>query len=175
MDVKLREIKREDFPLLLAWAHIKEVWTYLPTSRKSENLTWEGHFSWWESRISRVDWMILVNFGYGARPVGVVHVKDLETDHPEVGLYIGEVTLWGKGISRRALELVIERVNRPRLWAVIHPENKRSIRLFTDLGFKKEGRARNGQDLYKYSSGRPKIPVPVLETGDRRSLIPVPA
>ena len=105
MSVYLRELKKSDLELLLAWAHISEIWEYLPTSRRGEKLTWEKHFQWWTNRQNRIDWMII----YDGRSVGVVHVCNLDTDYPEIGLYIGEVTLWGKGIGKKALELALKK------------------------------------------------------------------
>lgn len=174
MDVKLKPVRRDDFPLLLAWAHISEIWTYLPTSRSSEKLTWESHNQWWSVRKDRVDWMILVNFGHGKRPVGMVHVEGFNTEKPEIGLYIGEVALWGKGIGEQAIRLAIKATHLPSLWAVIHPKNINSIRLFHKVGFIKVGGARDEQDLYEYTIGGSEIAIPASKIGDRRSPQPIP-
>lgn len=151
MHVRLRELNETDLPLLLAWAYIKEIWTYLPTSRQNENLTWEQHFKWWLERKNRRDWMIQVEDDTpGPRSVGVVHV-DYHRRPPEVGLYIGEISLWGHGVGGSTLKKVIGRVieeNYRVISAVIHPKNRRSIRLFTSLGFEKAGPGREGQDEY---------------------------
>ena len=160
MNVDLRELRDTDLPLLLAWAHIKEIWTYLPTSRRDEQLTWEEHLKWFETRKNRVDWMIT----YLKRPVGVVHIDGINGECPEIGLYIGEITLWGRGIGYLVLDLAmgqaVTRLGIKKLCAVIHPDNIRSIRLFTRLGFKKAGGARYGQDLYECSLDRPQEAVP---------------
>lgn len=154
MSVSLRELKAEDLPLLLAWAHIREIWEYLPTSRKNENLTWVDHLLWFKSRINRVDWVIT----YWNRPVGVIHIRGLDGEYPEIGLYIGETTLWGAGIGRLALSLAMEqavtKLGIKKLDAVIHPENLRSVHLFKELGFERVGGARNGQGLYERSLSR---------------------
>jgi len=176
MNVSLQELRDTDLPLLLAWAHIKEIWTYLPTSRAGENLTWESHFGWWRSREDRMDWMIRVNLdAYGPRPVGVV-IANLRSS--EIGLYLGEVTLWGKGIGKEALRLGTLRMfhmEHKVIVAVIHPDNLRSIKLFTGLGFRKVGKARGGQDEYRLdfrTSSRSEGTVSEYSERARRSLQP---
>lgn len=152
MNVSLRELRDTDLPLLLAWSHIKEIWTYLPTAREGEHLTWEAHFNWWKSRTQRADWVILANTdNYGPRPVGVVHG---ELTSGEIGIYIGETTLWGAGIGKKAIEIVLQKMKArgfDSVWAVVHPENERSQRLFAKASFEKRGKGRNDQDLYVYS------------------------
>ena len=178
--VNLRDLREEDLPLLLAWAHISPIWDYLPTTRKSEKLTWGKHNEWFYSKRGiRLDWMIMVEDKYWkSRPVGVVHVVDTDKPYPEIGLYIGEMGLWGKGAGKDALGLGIREMERyphvEGLHAVIHPENKRSIRLFTSLGFKKIGESRKEQDLYEYTFDRPPGPVPQHQIGGRLSYSPSP-
>ena len=149
MRTTLREVTSADLPLMLAWAHIKEVWKYLPTARHGENLTWENHWRWWNSREQRKDWMIEVDSDdYGFRPVGVV-IGNLKSG--EIGLYIGETTLWGHGIGLEALKRGVVQMGNlgfERIWAVVHPKNKRSQRLFIRAGFTKKGKGRRRQDLY---------------------------
>ena len=179
MNVSLRELRSEDLPLLLAWAHIKEIWTYLPTSRAGENLTWESHFDWWRSRRDRMDWMILANLdAYGPRSVGVVHISELGSPWPEIGLYMGEVTLWEKGIGKDSLSMAMDRacqMGLKRLRATIHPYNVRSVKLFKSLGFKKVDEARKGQHRYEYTFGGPEITIPVYQARNRRGYQPIPA
>jgi len=148
--VTLRPIRETDLPLMLAWGNIPEIWKYLPTSRKGEGLTWETHHNWFVNRKRRVDYMIDIG-----RPVGVIHATDyLSSDSPvkipEIGLYIGETGVWGQRIGKQALAQMLELLPQPVAYAVIHPRNKRSIRLFTSLRFKKVGKARKGQDLYLF-------------------------
>lgn len=148
--VTLRPIRESDLPLMLAWGNMPEIWEYLPSSRKGEKLTWENHLIWFVNRRNRVDYMIDIG-----RPVGVIHATDyLSSDSPvkipEIGLYIGEPGLWGQGVGKQALAQMLDLLPQPVAYAVIHPRNKRSIRLFTSLRFKKVQKARKGQDLYLF-------------------------
>jgi RimJ/RimL family protein N-acetyltransferase len=148
MQVVLRRLAEEDLPLLLAWSRIPEIWKFLPTSRRKEKLTWEKHHAWFHNRKARSDFIIDIG-----RPVGVIHVDYEQDFYPEIGLYIGEPDLWGQGIGKKALQQILERCPDPVAYAVIHPKNKRSIRLFTSLGFHRVGKARNGQHLYQIKFG----------------------
>ena len=171
MQVTIREVTPEDLPIMLAWAHIKEIWEWLPTSRKGEVLTWENHFNWWQLRVNRLDWMIMVETDeYGPRPVGIVivNLKSLE-----LGIYIGEVMLWGQGVARRALSQVIMKLTHQghtKFCAMVHPKNERSQALFTGLGFIKVGKGRRDQDLYELdlnTHGGPEVTVSAEQTRDK--------
>ena len=182
LKVDLKPLDDTDLPILLAWAHIPEIWRYLPTSRQNEKLTWDDHNKWFYfKRNNRFDWLILVDDRkWKSRPVGVVHAVEVNREYPEVGLYIGDTNLWGKfGIGRKALGLVMERIVYysyiKGLHAVIHPENKKSIRLFTNFGFIKIGKAREGQELYEYTFNRPEVAIPLNQEGDRLSYQQSPA
>ena len=182
-EVTLRLISEGDLPLLLAWAWIPQVWEYLPTSREGEKLTWDSHLRWWKRRKNRVDWLISADRKH-PHPVGVVHINDLDKEYPEIGLYIGEVTLWGKGIGTQALEEGIHRMDTICKWgrrpykglhAVIHPENVTSVKLFTGVGFIKIGEARKEQGLYEYPFNRPEVTVSLDQVRNRLSYKPSPA
>jgi len=153
MDVTLKPLKDSELELLFAWRKIPEIWKYLP-SYDVEGLTWPQHYAWFHStRGSRVDWVVFVDDGYTKkRAVGSTHVDLLDTNSPEVGIFIVDKSVWGKGVGYRALKWTVDEVIRKghrELFAVIHPDNLRSIRLFQKAKFIRVGEARNGQDLYK--------------------------
>ncbi len=161
--VTIRPIEVTDLPIMLAWGQNSEIWKYMPTSRRGEKLTWEKHHEWFVKRTSRADFMIIAKGTHDAwaRAVGVVHVTNSQHPAPEVGLYIGETTLWGQGIGKRALSLVLDILfishSAQKVYAVIHPRNKRSVKLFTSAGFKKVGKARHGQGLYLFEIPAPEV------------------
>ena len=163
-EVGLRPLDVADLPILLAWAHIPKIWEYLPTSRREEGLTWEGHWNWWVYRENRVDWMIVVREDdYGPRPVGVIHIIKMDSPWPEIGLYLGDIALWERGVGKMALGIAMDKachMGLGRLKAVIHPLNERSVRLFKSLGFKKKDEARRGQHRYEYSFSGSTDPIP---------------
>ena len=151
MKVSLREASDNDLELLLAWGTHPQVTRFLPS--RPPALTWELHHAWWKTKQHRMDWLILVDDGKTRpRAVGEVHIRDLNTPSPEIGLYIGEVALWGKGIGRQALEEAMRWAwahGVKKVQAVIHARNRRSHPLFKGLGFVRVGTGRKGQWLYE--------------------------
>ena len=115
---------------------------------------WESHVRWWESRRDRKDWIIVVEDTLGGRPVGSIYATDLDQEAPEIGLYIGEVSAWGKGIASQALHLAVRQLYKMkyrRIRAYIKEGHTSSQRLFTRLGFCLVGQEADGA-WYKLST-----------------------
>ena len=137
----------KDLPLVLAWRSIPEVVELLPR-QKERPLPWETQISWWRRRKNRMDWMVY----YYGRPVGTVHFEAAGKT-PEVGIMIGEVGLWGKGVGRLALRSLLDTLFYgasllDMVCALVRPGNERSHRLFKSLGFRQQGTGRDGQACY---------------------------
>jgi RimJ/RimL family protein N-acetyltransferase len=128
---------------------------YLPSA--PTQMSWEAEWDWWVGRRNRADRMVEVEYwrvsapdyhanppGRAAtRPIGVVHC-DRETG--EVGILMGERSLWGLGLGKQALLMFLEElVGEPHIWALVHPAHEASLALFHRLGFKDAGEGRNGQ------------------------------
>lgn len=152
-----------DEALLLAWRQDRQVMKYLPSA--PELPTWADHYRhlqngnttyYWVSATEKIKRYsgsakdvdaYLVDEVLTVRVVGVVHFKR----DGEVGILIGEKAIWGKGVGKKALALLLEKlpVGTP-LWAVIHPENIASQKVFEANGFRCTKEAgRNGQLLYR--------------------------
>ena len=126
--------------LLLAWRNDADVTRFMPSAHV---LTWEEHWEWWRTRMNRRDFLIFYD---GIRAVGVVHY----TFDGEVGILIGEKTLWSRGIGTAALALLLTVLPPQRgMWAAIHSENIASQRVFTKAGFVNTHEPeRNGQERW---------------------------
>lgn len=122
-----------DLELILAWRSNPEVYKWFYQQRGP--LVWEDHIKFWSSDKKRKDWIIL----YNGRKVGSVFVSFLDLDNvPDVGIYVGETTLWGKGVGTAALELVkdwLRQNNFKEAQARIHKKNTMSKLLFEKVGF----------------------------------------
>mgnify|MGYP001564806631 CR=1 FL=1 len=150
MQIELREVSESDLELIFAWRSNPEVVKYLPS--RPETFTWEHHWDWWNGRKNRLDWLIQLDDGM-TRPryIGVAHIANMQAV-PEVGLYIGEQGLWGRGTGFAVLNLLIENAtlyNYLRLLAHIHKKNKVSLHMYEKAGFIRVGEGRNGQWLYE--------------------------
>lgn len=121
-----RPVQIEDLELLLAWRSNPEVYEHF--REQTAPLSWDDHLSWFASReTDRHDYVI----GYKGRRVGSINLSP----DSYVGVFIGEVDLWGEGIGSAAVEWICQRHSREEFYAEIHETNTQSRRLFEDCGF----------------------------------------
>ena len=159
--VTLQEATLGDLELLLAWRSIPAVHEHF--TQQSAPPTWEEHVRWWSQRTERKDWIILLHDGDEVRRVGAANASRLGQSMPEVGLYIGELSLWGKHVGEYALREVLSWLGQRAYgscWAGIREDNDRSRRLFERVGFRyagydSPGRLRYELELSASAVGRP--------------------
>jgi len=143
MNIYLRPLIEVDYPLTMAWRSNPLV--YEGFYQQEEPLKWEEHINWIRSR--NQDWRNFIVM-YDDRPVGIVTVCQLDYWSPEIGYYIGEVSLWGKGIGKEAVRLGLEYIKnygRDYCHTTVLENNERSIRLLKSLGFEYMDEAREGE------------------------------
>lgn len=140
---RLTDVKFEDLELILAWRNDEEITKWMPTTKKK--ISWEEEVEWWrEASSGRIGLYLIVH--EGQRRVGYVHYSPRDG---EVGVIIGEKTLWGKGVGKRAIGLLVERIENRPLYAHIHPMNYASHGVFRANGFKAtEREGRSGQQVW---------------------------
>jgi RimJ/RimL family protein N-acetyltransferase len=127
----------------MAWRSNPLVYEGFYTQR--EPLTWEEHFTWWNTNgKQRKQYMII----YNGRKVGTLAIAQLDHWTPEIGYMIGEVSLWGHGVAKEAVRQSCEML---KSWGykythtTVLESNTRSVKLLESLGFKKLGEARKGE------------------------------
>ncbi|MFW9920974.1 MAG: GNAT family N-acetyltransferase [Candidatus Thorarchaeota archaeon] len=148
--VQLYPFSNDDLELMMAWRSHPEVYRYFLLQEGP--LIWEDHYRFWNSRQDRYDWIINYDDGICKRKVGSINVSKLSSEEPEVGIFIGEITLMKKGIGKEALRLIVEWLKGERYGqacAYISKDNLPSQKLFSSLGFKKSAEAHNGVE-WKY-------------------------
>jgi RimJ/RimL family protein N-acetyltransferase len=129
VNVELRKAGLDDLELMLAWRSNPRI--YRNFRDQDEPLKWEEHIQWFCTRSpKRRDYII----EYQGRRIGVVAIAR----SGDVGIYIGEETLWGEGLATDALKLACERISDRSLHAQIHTENEASQHLFEKCGFEHE-------------------------------------
>lgn len=145
--IHLQPATEEDLELLMAWRSHPDVYRYF--YMQDGPLKWEEHYRFWNSRHDRVDWIIYLDDGNRKRKVGSVNATNLSNDIPEIGIFIGEVTLMGKGIGTLALSLVVQWLRTrgySRVRARISKDNTPSQRLFASIGFEEKGEIHDGAE-----------------------------
>lgn len=142
-DVELVEATDDDIELCMAWRSNPLIYNGFYTQKAP--LTWGEHIAWWYSR--NQDWRQFIIQYYG-RNVGVVTIGQLDHWSPEIGYYIGEVTLWGQGVGRKAVLAALEWLRgqgKRYCHTTVLESNTRSLRLLQGLGFHTLGMAREGE------------------------------
>lgn len=148
--VSLREANDDDIELMMAWRSNPLV--YCGFYSQHEPLKYKEHYAWWKSRRNRRDWIIVLDDGEHTRDVGVVNVSSLDSDSPEVGVYVGEVTAWGRAIGRRAVSLAIHWLHAngyKKARALVLKDNPASLSLFEAVGFRRISEGREGEWVYE--------------------------
>lgn len=151
MKVSLRSATDRDLELMMAWRSSPLVFQGFYTQRQP--LEWDEHVGWWFSR--NKDWRTFI-IEYAGRDVGTVTIGNLDHWCPELGVMIGETTLWGRGIGTAAIEEAIKWL---REYAISYPyivacrttikdSNIASKKLFLKCDFKWMAVARSGESWY---------------------------
>jgi RimJ/RimL family protein N-acetyltransferase len=74
--------------------------------------------------------------------IGISQI-DLKNSHAEIGLTIGDKSLWGKGygsdLVRAALKYCFQTLNLNKVYLDVWEENERAIRCYANAGFKSDG------------------------------------
>ena len=143
MNIYLRPQEDRDYPLTMAWRSHPLV--YEGSYSQVEPLEWEEHTNWIRSR--NRDWHAFIIM-YDNRPVGILNFTQLDHWEPEIGVYIGEVSLWGKGVGKEAVRLGLEYIKaqgKESCHTTILESNERALRLFKSLGFKEICEPRKGE------------------------------
>jgi len=133
LNINLIEVNPvSDLELLLAWRSNPLI--YENFLLQDSPLIWETHYDFWVSKTHRVDYMIF----YQNRRVGHVAISKTNTEFPEIGIMIGEIGLWGRGLGAEILSMTLKLdflKNYIGLIAKIKKSNLRSVKLFEKNGF----------------------------------------
>lgn len=167
MGVRLRPIVREDLELILAWRNNPLIYSTLYSQgvRGRGAIPWDEHAEYWRGRLSSKDWecwLIEWSDSVDSRVVGYLQLNLRPEDTPhlkpwvngkaaDMGYYVGELGLWGKGIGQRAVQLGIDWLREngyTQALATVVTYNYRGCRLIEGLGFVKLGESRPQEWVY---------------------------
>jgi RimJ/RimL family protein N-acetyltransferase len=131
--IKLKELEYSDLDILQSWRSNPDIYKNYKNNR---SIPWEEHIKWFYNRKNRIDWIIILD----GRRIGTLNIITLNT-FPEIGILIGDVTLWNKGIGLNAVKLGINWLKQQKydkVCATVKKGNIASCKLWGRLGFKKE-------------------------------------
>jgi RimJ/RimL family protein N-acetyltransferase len=140
----LKELTENDLELILAWRNNPKIFQYF--SQQNDLISWNDHFNWFKTRKNRKDWIII----HHDRKIGLVNLSKLNEKRPEIGIYIGEMDLWGKGLATQAVKLAIDWLKNNGYNCVIahtQKDNIASNKLWINTGFKEINNPNKNDEL----------------------------
>jgi RimJ/RimL family protein N-acetyltransferase len=155
--IRLRSVERSDLEKFVVWINDPEVTAglalFLPMSSVDEEKWFEGVMKRPQEEKPLAidmkdgkDWRLIGNSGFFG--------FDWVARSGEVGIMIGEKTLWNRGYGTEAMALLLchgfQTLNLNRIFLRVYADNKRAIRAYEKAGFVHEGRMR--QAAYKHGS-----------------------
>jgi len=146
--VGLQPPQRESIESYLAWMNDLDVLQYIlrvrPMGRAEEE-------EWFANLSKRPDDIVFeIALLDGGKPVGSCGIHRINSSNrsAEVGIVIGDKSLWGKGYGREALGLLcgygFDVLNLNRVGLSVYAYNARGVRCYERLGFRHEGRSGSG-------------------------------
>jgi RimJ/RimL family protein N-acetyltransferase len=150
--VRLRPLQESDLEHIMEWINDHEVTRTLlvgryPMTRQMEKEWLEAHLKQSETEVGFV---VETLAGLYLGGIGFFRILAVERN-AELGLVIGRKAEWGKGYAREAMSLLVnygfEQLNFQMIYLGVLHENARAHKIYTDLGFREEGRLR--QRVYR--------------------------
>ena len=188
--VTLRPMTHADAPHAVRWANDADFAWYQWGRRPGRFPDEEAARKWMDVIAEHRGVMFVIE--HQGRPIGQANYRDLQPKgkSAEVGIGIGEPALWGKGLGREALGLLVKhlvddhQVHRVTLSVLAY--NDRAIASYKAAGFEVEGIERDGvmtdrgtwaddvKMAYVVGRARPEFdPRPVVLTGTHVRLEPL--
>jgi len=155
--VRLRRVEREDLPRFVQWLNDAEVREHLAAVYPMSHV----HEEQWFADTLKLE-PALQPFAIDVRAaeawihVGgtALHNVDWRNRSAELGIFLGDKSIWGAGYGTDALRTFVawafRELNLNRVWLKVYEDNARGIRCYEKVGFRREGRLR--QD--RFHSGR---------------------
>jgi RimJ/RimL family protein N-acetyltransferase len=150
--IRLRAVEHSDLTRFVEWLNDPEVTAgltlYLPLSMGDEEQWYQGmrqrppaeHPLVIEIKVAD-GWKMIGNLGF----IGV----DWRVRSAEVGIFIGEKTLWNQGYGSEAMKLILrhgfQTLNLNRIFLRVFANNPRAIRSYEKVGYVLEGCQRQGE------------------------------
>lgn len=147
--IRLRAMEREDLPQFVNWLNDPDVRqglaAFLPLSMVREELWFEETLKHpveqqplsMEANINAI-WKLIGSIGF--------HDIDWVSRKAEIGIMIGEKSLWNKGYGTEAMRLMLqhgfETLNLHRVYLKVFSNNPRAVRSYEKAGFVLEGKLR---------------------------------
>lgn len=142
MIVKLRPLTMDDYDAVRNWSKDDD---FCSANGWQRNRGDEELHRWWSNCVNNESAdFIRTGIEYGGKLVGYVDLAYIQDNTAELGIAIGESSLWGKGIgynsALRMVDYASKELGITILNAQTHETNHRSRKMLEKLGFKEISR-----------------------------------
>lgn len=142
MEVTVRPLREEDAYTSVKWRNDPEVFKYTGNTYDHEILL-ETELEWVRRVIANPNEYRCAIEADGVY-VGNIYLLNLNSEEGEYNIFIGNKDYWGKGIAKRASQLIIEdgfnKFNLNKITLGVRIANERAHNLYLNLGFKEVSR-----------------------------------
>ncbi|MFY0742435.1 GNAT family N-acetyltransferase [Solibacillus silvestris] len=147
-EIYLRKLKLEDFNAVVDWSR---------DDRFCEANGWQKNrdhlelFKWWERCVTNQQKdMIRLGIEYKNRLIGYADLAEFKNNSAEIGIAIGDSTLWNNGIGTQMIKKLLNYANEQcgvtTFYGKTYETNHRSRKMMEKVGFTEE--SREGTELY---------------------------
>lgn len=147
-EIYLRKLKLEDFNAVVDWSR---------DDRFCEANGWQKNrdhlelFKWWERCVTNQQKdMIRLGIEYKNRLIGYADLAEFKNNGAEIGIAIGDSTLWNNGIGTQMIKKLLNYANEQfgvtTFYGKTYETNHRSRKMMEKVGFTEE--SREGTELY---------------------------
>ena len=141
MKVDLRPLVEEDAYTSVKWRNIPEIWIHTTFSARHE-ITIEDELRWIRKVLADPTGLRFAIIADGEY-VGNLYLTDMTHEKAEFHIFIGDLSVWGRGVAKEATNQAIEfgrNLGLKRLELRVKKENKAAFSIYDKLGFKITGR-----------------------------------
>lgn len=137
MNVTIRPLQVEDAKVSVVWRNTPDLWVHTKF-KATHKITLQNEMDWIEKVTSDptcARFAIIADDQY----VGNIYLTDIADGEAEYHIFIGEKAYWGKGVARKASELIIDygesTLKLERIKLLVKKENAGAYHLYATLGF----------------------------------------
>ncbi|WP_409271735.1 GNAT family N-acetyltransferase [Neobacillus sp. SCS-31] len=150
----LRPLTMDDFTYVLAWSKDER---FCLANGWEQNRDKDELYNWWLRCVkNKAGDFIRKGIQYNDKLIGYADIACIQGHSAELGIAIGESTLWGEGIGAKAalcmMEFGFEKLGITVFIAETHESNVRSGKMLKKLGFKESSRV--GHEEYMGTENR---------------------
>jgi len=146
--VKVRNLSRQDIPLLVKWKNDPEIADLVRGG--PINTTFEMECRRFEKSLSEYDTMRMIIETLSRKPIGFISLGEIDRENrkAEVGMLIGEKEFWDQGYGTDSLITLLDYLFREkclnRVGLEVFEYNTRAKKAYEKIGFTVEGLQRKG-------------------------------